>query len=512
MRILFYIQRLEDAHMAQAMALLLKEKLGASAFAALTFRQAPEGAYLAKEAASLFPHLLSETEMHRRADEENILLDQSRLNRLESDYGLPFWQYVTQNRFLTMRRANHLYNAGTPYSREELLKHVQVRFDMIEAFLDSFKPTLIIFPVDVGPSSALILERVAKARGIPVFVPISSKLGSYHTIIDTVFSKASNVEKRFNELQQGYPSSHRQTAQNLIGQFRNGGLVPSYIQGVTVDNFEKVNPKAAYKKLQDIIERRTRQPVFKENYDDIYNLSQSQYDRHRAALYYRRFYLRAGKFFESPQPGEKFVFFPFHVEPELALLLYAPFQTHQSSVAQNVAQSLPSDTCLYVKEHPQAVGVKDLGFYKRVRGMHNVRMLYPHLSSRALIAASEGVVTITGTAGMEAMLMGKPAVTLGDVFYTFVPQLVTRAESIEDLPKLVRNFATFKPDEALLTTFVTALLDESIAVDPEGLAAKLAKQTLEYKLKDPDLLHYTNFLCHKIQARLQPRRVEHQVA
>lgn len=135
--------------------------------------------------------------------------------------------------------------------------------------------------------------------------------------------------------------------------------------------------------------------------------------------------------------------------------------------------------------------------------MPNVRMIYPHISSRALIAASQGVVTITGTAGVEAMLMNKPVIVLGDVFYSFVPKLVQRADSVEDLPSLVRDFENFTPDEALLKTFVTALLDESIEVDPEQLGIVLLPLALEEKLKHPWLQNYAQFLYQKIRERLQ---------
>ncbi len=489
--------------MAQALALLLRDKLSATEFSALTFRQAPEAQYLQEETNGLFSHILSETEMHQQA--EHRPLQANFVSTLEARYGLPFWQYVTQNRFLTMKRANYLHQYGTPYSREELVAHVQTRFEMIENFVDTVKPDVVVFPVDVGPSSALILERVARLRNIPVFVPISSKIGSYHTFIDTVFSKADNLECRFNALQSGEPSPNIGKAKDLIATFRQGSIVPSYVQGLTTDNFEKKLPlKSALGKTAEILRQRMNKAVFQKKQGELFNLSQLEYDLDRAAGYYRRFRLRYENFFQQAVQGEKYVFFPFHVEPELALLLYAPFHTHQSSIVQNVAQSLPWDTCLYVKEHPQAVGVKDMGFYKRVRGTANVRMIYPHVSSRALIAGSNGIVTITGTAGMEAMLMNKPTITLGDVFYNFVPNLVTRASSIEELPTLVKHFDNFQPDERVLENFVTAILDESVEVDPEGLAAKLVPLTLEQKLAHPDLQTYTTFLCQKISERLQP--------
>jgi hypothetical protein len=487
--------------MCHALALLLRDHFNVSEVAAITFRLAPEGQYAQQETNGLFSRVLSETEMHRQAEFAQPRADF--IDQIEPHYGLPFWQYVTQNRFLTMRRANYLHRYGTPFGREELIAHVQTRFEMTEKFVDSFRPDLVIFPVDVGTSSALVLERVARGRGIPVFVPISAKIGSYHMLIDTVFSKADNLERRFEQLQAGLPSPNFANAKKLIQNFRQGSVVPSYVQGIKTDNFEEKLPvKGALARTQQILRSRVSKAIFRSKYGDVFNVSQLEYDLDRAAGYYRRFLLRYAQFFEHTKKDEKFVFFPFHVEPELALLLYAPFHTHQSSVMQNVAQSLPWDTCLYVKEHPQAVGVKDMGFYRRVRDTPNVRMIYPHVSSRALIAASTGVVTITGTAGMEAMLMNKPAVTLGDVFYNFVPGLVKRALTVEHLPALIREFETFQPDETILESFVSAILDESVEVDPEGLAARLLPLTLEQKLSHPELLSYAKFLCQKISERL----------
>ncbi|MGL4610649.1 MAG: hypothetical protein ACRCYY_13380 [Trueperaceae bacterium] len=505
MKVLFYIQRLEDAHMAHALAYRLRNDLPITDIAAITFRQAPEALYLRQKAADVFSAVLSETEMHRGAEHTRLRPDF--LSTVETNYGLPFWQYVTQNRFLIMKRANYLHEYGTLYEREQLVAHVQSRFDMTERFVDTFKPNLVIFPVDVGPSSALILDRVAKHRGIPVFVPISSKIGSYHTLIDTVFSETKAIEQRFHVLQRGGQSPELGKARDIITTFRQGSLTPSYMQGVTTDNFEdKLPVKSAFKKTQDIVRKRFGRAAFQKKHGEVFNLSQFEYDIDRAAGYYRRWRLRYGDYFENMVRGEKFIFFPLHVEPELALLLYAPFRTHQSSIIQNIAQSLTWDTSLYVKEHPQAIGVKAMGFYNRVHLTANVRMIYPHVSSRNLITHSQGVVTITGTAGMEALLLNKPTVTLGNVFYNFVPNLVTRAKSIEDLPKLIRNFDNFIPDESSVENFVAALLEASVPIDPEGLAARLTPLSLEEKLEHPELKTYSDFLFQNIVARLRARQ------
>jgi hypothetical protein len=503
MKLLFYAQRLGDAHLAHALATLFQEPLNLTSVSAITFTEALEANYLLHETGGLFAHVLAETTMHRAAPTTKI--SPCFLDTLESKYGLPFWHYVTDNRFLFLRRANHRYDLGTEYSREELLTHVQVRFEMIERFVDEADPDAVLFPVDVGSSSALILERVARARNIPVFVPISSRLGNYHTLIDTVFSRARNVEKRFVELRGGARSENEHEAKRLIQNFREGHVTISYMKGAHSDNLEqRMTLSGVAKRVRDFALRRVRQPVVSQKHGDTFLLSQLETDLHRAAIHSRNLRLRLGHYFESPLPNDKFVFFPFHVEPELSLLLYAPYHTHQSSVVQNVAQSLPWDTTLYAKEHPLSVGFKPFGFYRRVKQTPNVRLLYPHLPSRPLIAASQGVVTVTGTAGVEAMLLNKPVITLGNVFYNFVPSLVQHATSAEDLPTLLKTFETFTPKEDVLESFVTALLDESIEIDPEQLGKSLIGLPLEGKLNDRSVQHYASFVALRILGRSRP--------
>lgn len=497
MNILFYVQRLEDAHLAEALAHYFKEQLGARECSALSFREKPEQAYLAKT-NGLFRYLLSETEMYRAA--ETTQLEPAYIKTLEARYGLPFWLYVTQDRFLSMKRANYLFSYGTSHSRELLQKHIQTRFQMTECFLDKVKPDVIVYVgVDVGPSSALILERLAKAKGIPVIVPLSSKIGAYHTLIDTIFSRAKNVELRFAALQAGLSSPNQQKSQEVIASFRQGNLVLPYIKDVKVGHYHKsLDLMEIAKRLAKIASLRWQaRGSYHQKYQDIYNLSQLEYELFRLGVEYRNVRLKFGNYFSQPQ-AEAFVFFPLHLEPELALLLYAPYQANQLAVVQNVAQSLPADVCLYVKEHPQSVAKKPLEFYRRIAQMPNTRSIYPHTPSRDLIARSQGIVTINSTVGMEAMLMGKPAITLGNVFYSFVTPLVTRAKSHEDLPELIKQFETFKADEALLETFVSALLDESIELDPEVLARELSKLELEQKLAHPDFKPYAQFLAHHI--------------
>jgi hypothetical protein len=109
--------------------------------------------------------------------------------------------------------------------------------------------------------------------------------------------------------------------------------------------------------------------------------------------------------------------FPLHFQPEYSTLVLAPYSVNQLAVVRNVAISLPITHRLYVREHPAGLGMQPLSFYKELKKIPNVRLISPLASMHDLILGSDGVVTITGTAGWEALMLGKPVLTLGNVFY-----------------------------------------------------------------------------------------------
>lgn len=498
MKILFYVQRLDTAYLTESLAREIRHNLEDVKFAALTYHYKPDSVYLREHASKVFDIIASEGEMHLEARE--VQAQPEEIRRIEETYGIPtIWQFVTQNRFLTMRNLAYLFRYGSSYSREQILAHIQHRFQCIEKLLDDFQPDILIYPeVDVGPSSALILERVAKQRGIPVLVPISARVGSYHTFTDTVFSQADHVNKRFKAYSSGELSYDKEKTRALLERFREGKISLSYI-----DDELKLNRKESrIDILKRALEIRTKHSYFKSG--DPFYPSHFAYDMALSIMKFRRMRLGWHNFFEQPKENEKFVYFPLHIEPEIALILYAPFYTDQLSIIRNVAQSLPHDTCLYVKDHVVGQGRRTLSFYRQIAGIPNVRLLDGRLDSRELIKRSQGVVTITGTAGMEAMLFGKPVITYGDVFYNVAERLVFHTHSFEDTPFLVKHFESFQSCENEILAFLAALVDESVDADPLVLAKAIARAEAGQVEASQSFKNYANFMIGKIQDALEP--------
>jgi hypothetical protein len=114
---------------------------------------------------------------------------------------------------------------------------------------------------------------------------------------------------------------------------------------------------------------------------------------------------------------ERNVIYYLHYEPDLSTLVWSPYFKNQLEVITNIAFSLPNGYRLYVKEHPLSVGSRPIGYYKKIASIPNVRLLSHKLSTKSLLNNTSLVITVTGTIAWEALLFGKPVITLGNVFF-----------------------------------------------------------------------------------------------
>jgi hypothetical protein len=111
--------------------------------------------------------------------------------------------------------------------------------------------------------------------------------------------------------------------------------------------------------------------------------------------------------------GLKVIFFPLHLEPEVALLNLSPEFTNSMELISLVSKSIPSDTMLVVKEQSQSFGVRSRWYYEHINKIGNVVWADPTIHSWKWIERSSVVATITGTVGVEAVNFNKPVVSFG---------------------------------------------------------------------------------------------------
>jgi len=160
--------------------------------------------------------------------------------------------------------------------------------------------------------------------------------------------------------------------------------------------------------------------------------------------------------FEEPINGEKYIFFPLHFQPEASTLIYGKWYLDQVALIENISKAIPLGYKLYVKEHSYGFGSRPFNYYKRLKKLPNVRLISPYTNTTDLIKKSSLVVTITGTVGWEACLLGKRVLTLGDIFYNTFDEVV-KVKEIEELSNLIFKNLDKEINEKQLIYFVAAV-------------------------------------------------------
>jgi Capsule polysaccharide biosynthesis protein len=111
--------------------------------------------------------------------------------------------------------------------------------------------------------------------------------------------------------------------------------------------------------------------------------------------------------------GKRFVYFPLHKEPEFSLQLMSPEYFNQHSAIVSLSRDLPAGVLLAIKENVFSLGRRPASFYAQVADLKNTVFLDVRERGIDVAQQSDAVVSITGTAGFEAAVFGKPVITFG---------------------------------------------------------------------------------------------------
>jgi hypothetical protein len=210
------------------------------------------------------------------------------------------------------------------------------------------------------------------------------------------------------------------------------------------------------------------------------------------ALFYQRaesvIRVRLGQhLYQRPEPGERFYFFPLHLMDDSAITIRAPqFQRQEDVVRYMAERVVPVGAKLYVKPHPGAMHAYSYTMLSTLAKIPNVRLIDPRVVSHSLIANAEAVIVINSSVGFEALLYGKPVVTLGRVFYRG-QGLTTDVDQLAELPRAVADAVRRPTDvermyrflhachEATYPGHLTQRTPENLELLTKALVAKAAK-------------------------------------
>lgn len=154
-------------------------------------------------------------------------------------------------------------------------------------------------------------------------------------------------------------------------------------------------------------------------------------------------------------PGD-FVFVPFQVDSDTQIVEYSQWIRNMSHLYEVVA-SLKSTLgdkipTIVIKEHPSSKYS-----YNYLHGLRNDVQFYNSCNTQELIEKSKFIITINSSVGLEALLLNKPVVMLGDSFYK-LDGLVNSANNTKELSQACLNLKL--ADEKLRIAFLSFLYND----------------------------------------------------
>ncbi len=363
-----------------------------------------------------------------------------------------------------------------------------VCFDYFEHLLSTIKPDLIITNA-YASMPHLILYEVAKKMKIQIIRPMSIRLGKNYILSES----AMEQEFWINDYLEGKKIPKEGSlikAKNFIREFRESPPPPYYQK---IKNSQKLVTVGHLYRFLRYAFQFWFTAVYKNDHTKVNPLrrliKESQW---RVS---KRLMMRLG-FWDKFTPTERYIYFPLHVQPEMSTMTFAPYYLDQLAVLANISKSMPIGFKLVVKEHPSMLGHRTQKYYKQLRALPNMLLISPFENNAKILKAADLIFTITGTVGLEGLILKKPVIVLGSVFFKYCPLVFDAAHiAPPDWPALIdKALNDYRYDETILVNFMAALFDRSFeGVYIETLACPdivLERQNL--KILMDNILNYVN--------------------
>lgn len=111
-------------------------------------------------------------------------------------------------------------------------------------------------------------------------------------------------------------------------------------------------------------------------------------------------------------PQVPFFLWALHMRPEGSVLVSGDARDEVEELLLTASQ-LPDGYFLAVKENPEMFGLRNRGFYRKLRKNRKIILIDLHVPTFDLLEKSLGAVGISGTVLLEAAFFGKPSCALG---------------------------------------------------------------------------------------------------
>ena len=387
---------------------------------------------------------------------------------------------ICDRRFNYPVRAQFVQDYQPSYDHVALLKIVQCALQRIDKHLSQVNPDAV-----VGLNAVTLYDYLyylmAENRGIPYFQLKLTRVENYVSLFTNPLGISPHIGDRISHyLENPTALDDNPDLQNEVQQFldRSRGESLSYEGAISKKGAEEKGKVVSKNSGASTV---TRQSTLKRiftmllgNHKDAHYPSQWQaqwYTRLlkplRKSLIHRSVFNEENAAWQERLKGYRYAVYPMNTEPEVALLVYGRAFRNQIETVRNIAASLPVGWKLVVKEHPNSMGYRSQGYYRKLREIPNVELLGPTVDTNEVVAGSDLVFVVFGTIGLEAVMKEKPVITFCETPYGSFPDYMVRfVDNLSILSSEIRDLLDcYRFDEGALKNYLAAHIEGSVRVN-----------------------------------------------
>ncbi len=362
---------------------------------------------------------------------------------LEKKYGfINLWHAVYFDRFLKNQKEDFI------------IKQISYYIFAWEEIFKKHKPAYIVNETVTGLWN-YIPQAMAKHFNCTYLGYLVTKNTSKYYFTRDIMGSFPEMNRRFEELKKrDLEEGEKKQVEDFTDAFKKKHMVPSYMKITSslpkIHNF--FNP---YRITVNIYKDLKLFFAVKNDYKIDFRFNGYQRDFIRL---WRVFYIKCFKLFSMPNKSDKYILFPLHYQPEASTDIWAAYHADQYNVIVNLAKSIPFGYKLYVKEHYAVLGSKEIAFYKKIKKLPNVQLIDPWVKISDLINNAAAISVLTGTTGLEGIILKKPVIIFGNVFFDIYPQLY-KVKDLEKLPEIIDHaLNNFVVDEEMYQKYISAYI------------------------------------------------------
>lgn len=396
---------------------------------------------------------------------KNKEIDLEYLSNLEKKFGEPFlWDaLMIDRRIYNGLLTKYKQDYKPRFTHKEMLFILQKGFKAILKFIEEIRPDIIVGGFTPATFGEYIFYLCAKKKGIKYINLNPTKIQNYVTFSEEIYREFPHFEKDYNmylEIQnedtfvkksKDYLSSRDKRYEGVILS-KKGFPLKQWITSCAKWPYLLIRYYSKRDYLDNHVKGKHIGYFFNNIYDPIKDKIFSRFITYISPEKLKNF---------------KYVYYPLHVEPEIALSLFGRQYLNQIELIRNIALAIPVTWKLIIKDHPAGVGRRNIGYYKRLLEIPNVKIVNHYVESSYLIQHSQMVFTVSGFSGFEGAIAKKPIITFGKCFYNILPSCMVRnIKSLEILCEEIKNLLnnyTYK--ERAIVALVAAIIKNSISIN-----------------------------------------------